>query len=1147
MRSVITQSVMLLVSLTTSLSADDWPMLGRDATRNAVSPEKNPPLTWEIGKRDRRTGVWETTNRRNVRWVAPLGSVTMGDPIVADGLVWVGTNSGAFREKTSDASVLACFRESDGELLYRYVSPRLPGARDNDWPVSSIASAPLVENDRLWFVSNRGEVVCLDIGPLKRGKGQPTIHWKLDMMAELNVFPRGSHMAMARICSIASYGDRIYVNTGNGATWNTMHPDAPSLLCMDKESGAIHWSDNSPGSNLLDGQWASPLVATIDGRVQVIIPQGDSWVRSFDAMTGELIWQFDINPKVSKWIIGGHGDRNLILATPVLYKNRIYIGVGAHPADGGVDVGRLCCIDPTKHGDISAELAVDRNGDPIETPRRIQAVDTAPGEKAIPNPNSGLVWELVHHDENGDDEFEWYEQINRMVTSVAIKDDLLIAADMDGVVHCIDARSGQRHWYYDLEAQCFSNPLIVDQYAYVADEDGEISAFRLSADPNVAMPDGEPINYDKHGRRGNVPNVGTSVYASPVIASGTLFIASQSHLFAIADEGPNESEPFSNVADWPQWRGPERDNRSNETGLLQKWPEEGPPLVWQVEGLGQGIASVAVAANRIFTTTYSESDELAVCLNRQSGALLWATPVGPSVRENALMRWLSQRTPTVDGDLLFLLTASGDLVCLSTRDGRERWRRNYELEFQGERGWWGFCDFPLVDGENLICTPGGSHATMVALNKESGKVVWTCPIEFGRDGHRSAGYAATIAIEIDGVRQYVNHLHGSVIGVEASSGRLLWTYPRIDGSQTAMTPIHFDNRLLCFGGHHKYAAALLSLSQSNGRWNVTEEYYREQIPVNHFQDSAIRLGDHVYTSNRNGPMCLAWQSGKVAWEEERDRARESRSRSSRRSTFMATTYADQRLYYRGSEDEILLVEPSPQEFRIVSSFTLPEPTRAIGATAPVIHDGSLLIRDDDRMFCFDIRKGVNDSRQSEQIRIQLPDASAGHNTGERKLSSRSVFVPTPHDVVASMLKLARIEENDLVYDLGSGDGRIVIAAAKQYGCKAIGVEIDRELVDLSRTLVEEADVEDFVTIQHGDIFDADLSEAEVVAVYLLPKQLDDLRGQFTKLPKGARIVSHQFKIPGVEPTDSTKVVSNDDGATHDLYLYIAPIQSANND
>lgn len=168
--------------------------------------------------------------------------------------------------------------------------------------------------------------------------------------------------------------------------------------------------------------------------------------------------------------------------------------------------------------------------------------------------------------------------------------------------------------------------------------------------------------------------------------------------------------------DWPQWRGPRRDNKSQETGLLKTWPEKGPPLDWRIDGLGDGIASLAIADGRIFTSTSYGNAEYAVALDVQTGQAIWTTEIGTAVQENLLMRWLSQRTPTVDGTRLYVFTKSGWLVCMDTMSGQIQWRVNYPHEFGTKQGKWGFCDRPLVDGDKLICAPGGTNATFVALD-----------------------------------------------------------------------------------------------------------------------------------------------------------------------------------------------------------------------------------------------------------------------------------------------------------------------------------------------------------------------------------------------------------------------------------------------
>jgi hypothetical protein len=261
-------------------SAGDWPMRGRDQTRNAVVPDQQGPDDWHVGLGD--------TPARNIRWAAKLGSISCGDPVVSDGLVWVGTNNRSPRdpEQTGDASVLMCFRERDGEFLYQYVSPRLPEGRRYDWPDASLASSPLIEGDRLWFCNNRCEVICLDIAPLLAESGTPRVVWKVDMRSEFGVVPRGVMIGShASHCSIASYGELIYVNTTNAAGYDGIPaPEAPSLICFEKRTGRVRWQDNSPGEKILDVQHGSPLVIEIDGKGQVVMGQGDGWGRGFDAL-----------------------------------------------------------------------------------------------------------------------------------------------------------------------------------------------------------------------------------------------------------------------------------------------------------------------------------------------------------------------------------------------------------------------------------------------------------------------------------------------------------------------------------------------------------------------------------------------------------------------------------------------------------------------------------------------------------------------------------------------------------------------------------------------------------------------------------------------------------------------------------------------
>lgn len=475
--AVPTITVLLALFMgTTCLHSEDWPMRGRDWTRNAVSPEKHAPIDWDVGL----SGM----ESRNILWSARLGSLSCGDPVVADGLVWVGTNS-----RDGDASVLMCFRERDGDFLYEYVSPRLDDPIRYDWSSTSLASSPLIEGDRLWFCTNRCEVVCLNIGPLHEGTGEPEVAWKVDMRARLGVVPSGVMIGCnASHCSIAAQGDLIYVNTTNARYGKSVPaPDAPSLVCFNQHTGEVVWTDNSPGNDILDVQFGSPLVAEIDGRAQVIMGQGDGWLRSFDCRTGELIWKFDINDKDPRqeW------PYNYFVATPVFHNNRIYIARGRHfEICGGA--GRLCCIDATKQGDVSSEI------------------DDGAGMRR-PNPNSGLVWEFTSRG----DRFE--DAMHGTLSSVVIDDSLVIAPDTTGLVHCLNAETGEQLWTHDTLAAITASPLIVDGKMYIGSDEGTLHILEVSPTKSVVA----------------AVDMGVPIDASPVFANGVLYVMTRNMLYAI--------------------------------------------------------------------------------------------------------------------------------------------------------------------------------------------------------------------------------------------------------------------------------------------------------------------------------------------------------------------------------------------------------------------------------------------------------------------------------------------------------------------------------------------------------------------------------------------------------------------------------------
>jgi outer membrane protein assembly factor BamB len=524
----------------------DWPQLGGSPHRNNTPNAEYIPTEWDI-----KTG-------KNIKWSAVLGSEAWGNIVVANGKIFVGTNNGASYLKRYpakiDLGVQLCFRESDGEFLWQYSSEKLAAGRVHDWPDQGICSAPVVEGDRLWFVTNRGEVVCLDSegfkdkendGPFTSEKpenlkgeweeeSEADVVWKFDMMKELGV--RQHNMAT---CAPTIWGDLLFICTSNGVDETHVKipaPEAPSFIAMDKRTGAVLWTDNSPGKNIMHGQWSCPAVGILGGVPQVIFPGGDGWLYSFRADRGkdgkpELLWKFDGNAKDAVYRLT-RSTRNGIIAVPVIHDGLVYFAMGDDP-EHGEGPGCLWCVDPTKRGDVSTELVVDQDGNSAPH-QRFQAT-AAIGDRqlsAIPNPNSALVWKYTDFDRDANGKADFEKTMHRTVGSPTIKDGLLFITDFSGIVHCLDVKSGKPHWTCDLLAACWTTPLIVGDRVYVGDEDGEVSIFALSADESLSSKEADPktgaVDVPKH----EIP-MDSAIYATPVVANNVLYIASRSTLFAI--------------------------------------------------------------------------------------------------------------------------------------------------------------------------------------------------------------------------------------------------------------------------------------------------------------------------------------------------------------------------------------------------------------------------------------------------------------------------------------------------------------------------------------------------------------------------------------------------------------------------------------
>jgi outer membrane protein assembly factor BamB len=517
---------------------EDWPQFGGSPRRNNVRLAQDIPSDWDPGEIDDKTRERKHGTGRNVRWAARLGSVTHGSPVVSGGKIFIGTNNGGGRvprfPPAVDLGCLLCFRARDGRFLWQYSAEKLPTGRTNDWPMTGICSTPLVEGQRLWLVTNRCEVVCLDTegflddendGPIREIEqpDEADVVWRFDMRARLGVHPHNMSN-----CSVTSAGRYLFVCTSNGV--NEGHeklpaPKTPSFLCLDKHTGEVIWHDNSPGENIVHGQWSSPAYAVFDGQPQVIFGGGDGWLYSFDPLGDDhggskLLWKFDCNPKIARHNMAGRSTRHHVIAMPVVYDGLVYVAVGEDP-EHGEGPGHLWCISPGKRGDVSSELAVRADDHQhVLPPRRRQAVVAEDGEIAIANPNSAAVWHYAEGDANGDGQIaDFEEHMHRTCSNIAVKDDLLVAPDFSGLVHCLDAKTGRPHWTYDLFAATWSSPLIVDDRVYIGDEEGKVTIFKLS-ERNVVLAQVQ---------------MNQSIYSTPIAAGGVLYIATKTHLYAIAD------------------------------------------------------------------------------------------------------------------------------------------------------------------------------------------------------------------------------------------------------------------------------------------------------------------------------------------------------------------------------------------------------------------------------------------------------------------------------------------------------------------------------------------------------------------------------------------------------------------------------------
>jgi outer membrane protein assembly factor BamB len=420
---------------------------------------------------------------------------------------------------------------------------------------------------------------------------------------------------------------------------------------------------------------------------------------------------------------------------------------------------------------------------------------------------------------------------------------------------------------------------------------------------------------------------------------------------SVGGAGSNAQTPAPSTAgNWPGWRGPLRDGISTDTGLLTSWPQGGPPKIWTATGLGSGYASVSVANGRIFTTGDRRDGQYAIAVDEPSGKPLWATKLG-GANDTEGERGGSRSTPAVEGDLLWLTDSDGNVFCLETATGKERWRRSMTREFGGRMMTiWGYSESPLLDGDRVIVTPGGPRAAIVALEKLTGKTIWRASTpSLGSGGADGAGYSSVVISTGGGVKQYVQLMGRGVVSVRASDGAYLWHYNRVANNiANISTPIVQDNFVFASTGYDT-GSVLLELSASgNGRVQAKERYFLDPGTLQNHHGGFVLINGYLYGGhgqNNGFPVAVELATGKNVWERVRGAGGGS----------AAVAAAEGLLYFRYESGTMALIEANPQRYAVRSTFQIPGVTTP-SWSHPVITGGRLYLREQDALHVYNIKR-----------------------------------------------------------------------------------------------------------------------------------------------------------------------------------------------
>lgn len=399
--------------------------------------------------------------------------------------------------------------------------------------------------------------------------------------------------------------------------------------------------------------------------------------------------------------------------------------------------------------------------------------------------------------------------------------------------------------------------------------------------------------------------------------------------------------------DWPTFRGPNRTSVVNDSKLLKSWPTEGPKLLWEGSGAGRGYSSLAIVDNKIYTlgdglSTQKDADEYLSCYDKTTGKQLWATKTGEALNDKRDAKWGSSRsTPTVDDGLVYVVTPEGQLVCCSASDGKLVWKKQFANDFGGKKAdSWGYSESVLVDGNKVICTPGGATSTVVALDKKTGEKIWTCK----NPDDRGAGHASIVISKLGNQKVYVQSTGSGLMGF-SESGSLLWTYPVDKTTAIIPTPIVRDDLVFFVAGYNRGGALVKQVPSADGSVTI-KEIFGLNNKLSNKHGGMVLVGQHLYgdSEDKGIPFCADFMTGEEKWK----------TRGSGQGSAVVIAGGD-RLYIRFQNGVMALAEVNPSEYKEVGSFKIPGSGDRPSWSHPVILDGKLYLREQDKILCYDIR------------------------------------------------------------------------------------------------------------------------------------------------------------------------------------------------